>query len=219
MICTTLIDGYNVIFGCGLYGKHATADSLAQARHRLLAEVGQRYGKLANTVSVVFDARKNPLAGQVKRQTEFGVDVYYSIGYSNADLLIDELIGAHPDPQRLTVVSSDHWVQNAARRRRAKFVDAELWYYDDQPTADQVEDNREVTGKPTGQSGDLLDDAEKKSWELWAQQLADNPDDGQTSAQEADHLDAPPLDNSSPFPQDYLDELQRQLGKRPPDDA
>lgn len=219
MICTTLIDGYNVIFGCGLYGKHATADSLAQARHRLLVEVGQRYGKRANTVSVVFDAQKNPLAGQVERQTELGVDVYYSIGYSNADLLIDELIGAHPDPQRLTVVSSDHWVQNSARRRRAKFVDAEIWYYDDQPTADQVDAKTEVTGKPTGQSGDLLEEAEKKSWELWARRLADKSDDGQSPAQEGGHLDAQPLDNSNPFPQDYLDELQRQLGKRTPDDS
>jgi predicted RNA-binding protein with PIN domain len=218
MICTTLIDGYNVIFGCGLYGKHATAESLAQARHRLLLEIGQRYGKRTNQVTVVFDAQRAALTGQTERQTELGVDVYYSVGYSNADLLIDELIGAHPDPQRLTVVSSDHWVQNAARRRRAKFVDAEAWYYDDQPTADQAEDN-EVTGKPTGQSDDLLDDAEKKSWELWAQQLADKPDDGQATAKEGDQLDAPPWDNRSPFPQDYLDELQRYLGKRPPDDA
>ena len=219
MICTTLIDGYNVIFGCGLYGKRATADSLAQARHRLLVEIGQRFGKRANTVSVVFDAQKTPLAGQVERQTEFGVDVYYSVGYPNADLLIDELIGAHPDPQRLTVVSSDHWVQNAARRRRAKFVDAEIWYYDDQPTADQVDAKTEVTGKPTGQSGDLLEEAEKKSWELWARRLADKSDDGLAPAKEGDDPDTPPLDNSSPFPQDYLDELQRQLGKRPPDDS
>ena len=75
MTCATLIDGYNVIFGCGLYGKRATAASLAQARQRLLLEIGRHCGKRADTVSVVFDAQKVPSSAAVEQQNEFGIDV------------------------------------------------------------------------------------------------------------------------------------------------
>ena len=65
MHCTTLIDGYNIIFTCGLYGKHATAESLAQARRRLLTEIGQRFGNQAERVTVVFDAQRPAHAAEL----------------------------------------------------------------------------------------------------------------------------------------------------------
>jgi hypothetical protein len=42
--------------------------------------------------------------------------------------VIEDLIRADSAPRRLTVVSSDHAVQRAARRRRAKGVDSDVWY-------------------------------------------------------------------------------------------
>jgi uncharacterized protein len=46
----------------------------------------------------------------------------------SADDLIAELIQAASAPRRLVVVSSDHVIQRAARRRRAKAVDSDTWY-------------------------------------------------------------------------------------------
>ena len=43
--------------------------------------------------------------------------------------MIDDLLESHSNPASVTVISSDHWLQNAARRRRAAYVDSETWYF------------------------------------------------------------------------------------------
>ena len=215
MHCTTLIDGYNIIFTCGLYGKHATAESLAQARRRLLTEIGQRFGNQAERVTVVFDAQRAPLAGPSQCQTEAGVNVFYSLQHANADELIDELIGAHPDPQRLTVVSSDHWIQNSARRRRATFIDSDDWYFHDPAALGSEKKTLGDSAKPADQYDSLLNEADKKKLALWAEQLKDDSQESSTSAPEQASQDKLMTEDSQPFPQDYLDELQRQLRIHP----
>ena len=217
MHCTTLIDGYNIIFTCGLYGKHATAESLAQARRRLLTEISERFGAQAKGVTVVFDAQRAPSAGAGQSQTEAGVNVFYSIQHANADQLIDELIGAHPEPQRLTVVSSDHWIQNAARRRRAKFMDSDCWYFGDCSPLEADKKTQESYGKASEQYDSLLSETEKKKLTLWAEQLKDDlQEDPKSEPGPAIPNELTPED-SQPFPQDYLDELQRQLRIHPDD--
>ena len=228
MTCNTLIDGYNVIFGCGLYGKHATVESLARSRQRLLAEIGEHYGKRASAVSVVFDAQRVPSSGGTEQLNEFGIDVHYSVGHANADLLIDELIGRHPDPQRLTVVSSDHWVQNAARRRRADFVDAEAWYYDELQAAELSESSpdsssgKEVKKRITDPDkvidgvDDLLSEDDINAWKRWANRREHLADDVPTKCQPERNNDSKPGD-PNPFPKEYLEELERQM--RPPEDG
>jgi hypothetical protein len=47
---------------------------------------------------------------------------------SDADQIIEDLIQANSAPRRLTVVSSDHRLHRAARRRRAKVIDSDQWY-------------------------------------------------------------------------------------------
>ena len=57
-----------------------------------------------------------------------GLTVRFARGYENADALIEELICAETAPRQLTVVSSDHRLHRAARRRRARAVDSDGWY-------------------------------------------------------------------------------------------
>ena len=168
---------------------------------------------------MVFDAKRTPLSGQKKQQVEHGIDVHYAIGYSNADLLIDELISIHPDPQRLTVISSDHWVQNAARRRRAQFVDSEQWYFKDVSKKKQSEPNLNPTNAPKDISQKLLSDTEKESWKSWEKTLHENSELDRTSKQSAGDPARPTDENIALFPQDYLEELKRQLRDRPQDDS
>ena len=56
--------------------------------------------------------------------------IHFSSEYDNADELIEELIEAHSVPKSLLVVSSDHRLQRAARRRKAPFVDSDVWFAD-----------------------------------------------------------------------------------------
>ncbi len=54
--------------------------------------------------------------------------VRYASEYRDADALIEQLIEEHHAPRSLLVVSSDHRIQRAARRRRASFIDSDRWY-------------------------------------------------------------------------------------------
>ena len=68
------------------------------------------------TVTTVFDGPPPP--GQMARQIEItGVTVHYSSGRP-ADEVIIEHIQANSAPRRLTVVSTDREIRQAARRRR-----------------------------------------------------------------------------------------------------
>ena len=57
-----------------------------------------------------------------------GLTVRFASQYPDADSLIEELIDQNTAPRRLTVVSSDHRLQRAAQRRRAKPMDCDAWY-------------------------------------------------------------------------------------------
>jgi predicted RNA-binding protein with PIN domain len=82
--------------------------------------------ELAQTI-VVFDAREPPPG--LPREIQFhGLSVRFAVKYESADALIEELIQADFTPKQLTVVSSDHRIQRAARRRKARAVDSEVWY-------------------------------------------------------------------------------------------
>ncbi len=57
-----------------------------------------------------------------------GLLVRFAARDEDADTLIEELIREDSAPRRLTVVSSDHRIQRAAKRRRARAVDSDVWY-------------------------------------------------------------------------------------------
>ncbi|HIQ20593.1 MAG TPA: hypothetical protein EYH34_05055 [Planctomycetes bacterium] len=71
--------------------------------------------------------------------------VRYASGCGAAGDLIEELIRPDTAPRRLTVVSSDHRLQRAARRRRARAADSDVWLR--QLVADE---RQRATGEPAG---------------------------------------------------------------------
>jgi uncharacterized protein len=123
-----LIDGYNLLYVTGIVGRGSGPGGLERSRLALLnflaASVDPR--ELPHT-TVVFDAHDAPpgLPRIVKHQ---GITVRFAANQETADDLIAELIRVDSAPRRLVVVSSDHAVQRAARRRKAKAVDSEVWY-------------------------------------------------------------------------------------------
>ena len=56
-----------------------------------------------------------------------GIEIRFAVGYPEADDLLEELIASQSAPKRLAVISSDHRVQAAARRRGAVAFDSDDW--------------------------------------------------------------------------------------------
>jgi predicted RNA-binding protein with PIN domain len=112
-----LIDGYNLLHAMGLLRTAGPAGphGLEKARLGLLGHVRGGHGAGAPAVTVVFDARGAPPGADAEDDYQ-GVHVRYAL-HGEADDLIEELVRHDSAPRRLTVVSDDHRVQEAARRR------------------------------------------------------------------------------------------------------
>ena len=124
-----LIDGYNLIFECGLHGRRINAESLARARELMLIRIRDAFSPSEQAqIVVVFDAKKLPLSNQQEQECSGAVKVLYSIEFEDADEMIESLIAGHSAPKQLLIVSSDHRLQRAAQKRRAQFIDTGDWF-------------------------------------------------------------------------------------------
>jgi len=125
-----IIDGYNLMYASGLGADGRGAHPLERSRAALLGFLAAVLPpeELPRTI-VVFDAQDPP----PDRPRSFfcaGITVQFPRPRGDADTLIEELIRADTAPRQLTVVSSDHRLQKAARRRRARAVDSDVWYHE-----------------------------------------------------------------------------------------
>lgn len=129
-----LIDGYNVIAPVAPPGKNPASDWLHRERMRLIDRLATQLDpKLASQTCVVFDAttRARKAVGiDAPADSSFRlreIEVRFAVNHDQADDLIEELIALHSAPKRLTVVSSDHRLQAAARRSGATSFDSHPW--------------------------------------------------------------------------------------------
>lgn len=136
-----LIDGYNVIAPVAPPNPVRTAapvrDSreqdarwLHQERTRLIERLVRHLEpSVRSRTCVVFDAA-NPPKNRPDRFHVEGIDVRFAIGYNEADDLLEELIASQSAAKSLAVVSSDHRVQAAAKRRGSVPFDSQPWLDD-----------------------------------------------------------------------------------------
>jgi uncharacterized protein len=124
----TLIDGYNLMFAGGLLGRKFGPDGFRKVRHRFLNDLAARLDPVeAHQTTVVFDA-SSPPDGLPRQSRHKGLTVLFATDDENADERLEWLIARDSAPKSLTVVSSDHRVRDAARRRKARVVSAdEFW--------------------------------------------------------------------------------------------
>lgn len=121
-----LIDGYNLLHAMGRLQTHA---NLEKARLRLLNFLATAMGDESSRTIVVFDAA-HPPSGATEVQDFHGIQVRFAVRQEEADDLIEQLIRRESAPRKLTVVSDDHRLQKAARRREcpvmgcAEFLEA-----------------------------------------------------------------------------------------------
>jgi hypothetical protein len=122
-----LIDGYNLLHASGVASRHHGRTGLERARLGLL-------DFLASTITpqerarttVVFDAADAP-PGLPAIRDHAGMTIRFVRDHACADELIEHLIEQCRAPRSLTVVSSDHRLHRAARRRKAQPIDSEAW--------------------------------------------------------------------------------------------
>jgi predicted RNA-binding protein with PIN domain len=122
-----LIDGYNVVSPVAAPARGRTADWLRRERSMLVNRLTEHLDEATRVrTCLVFDAA-NPPPDRPQRFDAGGIDVWFAIGYPEADDLIEELIAAHTAPKRLAVVSSDHRIQTAATRRGSTVFESQPW--------------------------------------------------------------------------------------------
>lgn len=122
------IDGYNLMYGAGIVGDVRGPRGFERSRAALVGFVSRVVAdKDRAGTTIVFDAAGAP-PGLPSTIDYEGITVRFARGYRDADELLEELIAADHSPRRLTVVSSDHRVQRAARRRKAEAIDSDVWF-------------------------------------------------------------------------------------------
>ncbi len=123
-----LIDGYNLLNVAGILTRGVGPGTLQRARLAMLNFLAESLPpEEIRRTTVVFDAQ-DPPPGLPRTLNHRGLTVRFALADEEADDLIERLILEHSAPRRLTVVSSDHRLQRAAHRRRARAIDSDLWY-------------------------------------------------------------------------------------------
>lgn len=207
-----LIDGYNLLHVTGLSGPEITrreirAGALERARHALLnflaASLDERERQLT---TVVFDSSNAP-PGLPRESQHRGITVKYATGYESADELLEELIREASAPKRLTVVSSDHRVQRAARRRKARAVDSDVWYAEIRELRRKT---KVLTATPSLKPACPLSDDEVAAWlaefgDVCVDDLASSADCPVENPPTSEP--AAPARIENPFPPGYAEDL------------
>jgi predicted RNA-binding protein with PIN domain len=123
-----MIDGYNLLHASGILPRRVGPGGLERSRTALLNFLVETLpDKERAATTVVFDAGKPPVL--VPRSlVHHGITVRFAVDYTSADELMEELIAKCPTPKRLTVVSSDHRLHRAAKRRKATPIDSDVWH-------------------------------------------------------------------------------------------
>ena len=187
-----LIDGYNLLNATGIVGRGIGAATLQRSRRALLNFLTMSLEPdMVSQTTIVFDAKQAP-PGLPHRLDHGGITVIFARGYDDADELIEELIASNSTPRRLTVVSSDHRIQRAARRRRATAIESGPWYGE---LVEQLRARRDPVTSDDTKPATPLSETEVENW------LAEFGDIA---------LDVPEADlndGGNPFPPGYGEDL------------
>ncbi|MBX3412954.1 MAG: NYN domain-containing protein [Pirellulales bacterium] len=194
---TLLIDGYNLMHAAGIVGSGVGPGGLERSRRALLNFIVEslEVDELARAV-VVFDANERPPLAVSDSFVHRGLRVRFAADHGEADELIEELIRLDSVPKRLLVVSSDHRLHRAARRRKGQAIDSDRWYAQmvARRAARRAPDPRESAGKPAMPQVD----SQVKYW-------LDQMGFGESAPREENSL--------GPFPPGHFDDLDDEPGR------
>jgi predicted RNA-binding protein with PIN domain len=181
-----LIDGYNLLNVTGIFGGDGPGTALHRTRMAFLDFLAASFTKRQrSTTTIVFDAAGAP-PGLPRMTSHDGMTIHFAHRHSNADEMIEELLEGWRAPRSLTVVSSDHRVQRAARHSGAAFIDSEVWYADLLSARRKKAAEQTTSAKPVGKP---------------------TPDELAYWLKEFGELPAVKAEPEGPFPPGYADDL------------
>jgi uncharacterized protein len=159
MSATYVIDGYNLLHAMGVLSGRAGPGGLEKARLQLLGLLHGTFAELSSSVTVVFDASRAP-PGLPKATDFHGVHVVFAPGKAEADDVIEELIEQASAPKSVHVVSDDHRVQQAGRRRHCVVLDCEEFLR----WVERCRQRPSMPSTPPPEKQDRLSAEEKRHW-------------------------------------------------------
>ncbi len=210
-----IIDGYNLLYMAGILGEGRGPKGLELSRLALLNFLAESLvPREISQTTVVFDAKDAPW-GAKNTLEHRGITVRFASRWPDADCLIEELIRQDSAPRRLTVVSSDHRLQRAARRRRAKAVDSDVWYNElvqkrlarrqaesaaaERPAVPLLAEDVAYWVRQFGGQSEL---------EQWINQELAGGDSAEKTREKAALKDEQTLDSANPFPPGYAEDIE-----------
>jgi predicted RNA-binding protein with PIN domain len=163
-----LIDGYNLLHAMGLLNGKVGPHGLEKARLALLGRLCGDHGDDTNAVTVVFDA-SGAAPGAAAEEEYRGLHIRYALD-GEADEVIETLIQRESTPRQLMVVSDDHRIQQAGRRRHCP-VRGCLDYLEEMERRRRVKPTQpETSVKP-----EHVSSAETEQWLREFADLVDDP--------------------------------------------
>ncbi len=129
-----IIDGYNLIYAIGLLpaagrNAHFPPGKLEQSRTALIKILVKDLNQsVRKETIIVFDALEPPEFLPNSYRVE-GMRIIFSRDYPDADTLIIEMIQKLQRGESAVLISSDHRIQAAARRKKISFFDSDKWYF------------------------------------------------------------------------------------------
>ena len=235
-----IIDGYNLMHAAGIARRSYGPGDLERCRTQLNRLLKDLLGRDAiSRASVVYDAFDSTSDAN-RSQDQGGLHVLFAPKGTDADTEIERLLNQHSSPKQVLVVSSDHRLHKAARRRKAACVDSEEFLAGVQTSAEtntrkpQRTPPEEIISRPAA-------DKELQAWAEKLERIEDECDPAsdvrQPPQRQRTAEDVPPRtaekqlqswaddfergeDQSGPttddghFPEQYLKEIQRELDDR-----
>lgn len=120
-----LIDGYNLMHAAGMARQKYGPGDLERCRnqfiHWLISQLTPQERRLT---TLVFDAEAAEKSW-IRKLHQENLTIQYAPAGSDADTLLEELITEHNSPKQIHLISSDHRLHKAARRRKARAIDSE----------------------------------------------------------------------------------------------
>ncbi len=203
-----IIDGYNLLNVTDIVGRGGPGSSLARARLALLDFLADRLTKPdRRTTVVVFDGRQSP-PGLERVFVHREITVRFARSNQEADDVIEELIRNHTSPKRLTVVSSDHRLHRAARRRRAVPIDSERWFPQFARRPPFPPDSVRL---PADTPADVDVEIDQRELQRWLREFGGESTAPDDSEETLDPPQQPPTESDvrNPFPPGYGEDLLR----------
>ena len=153
-----IIDGYNLMHAAGFARLRYGPGDLERQRNRFLKSLSTELISTERKLTkVIFDAFES--SGNDQRV--FILDemtIEFARSGEDADSLIEYLIQEHSAPKQILVISSDHRLQKAARKRKAAFIDSDkYWYVLSSRIVDESTAESGKTDLPEKMDADILD--------------------------------------------------------------